>query len=85
MKKWLRIGLDVVERFDKKSPVMVYDYHDHPRDIVEDIQLMELFLKANDFMNKYKGTDLKFTEKSLKEFKKSYIDEHELRSNLDYN
>ena len=41
---------------------MVYDYHDHPRDIVEDTQLMELFLKANDFMNKYKGTDLKSTE-----------------------
>lgn len=67
----------------KSSPVMIYDYHDHPRDIVEDTKLMELFLRANDFMRKYKGTDLKFTEKSLREFKKSYIDELELRSNIE--
>lgn len=35
-------------------------------------------------MNKYSGADLNFTENSLKEFKKSYIDELELQSNLKY-
>ena len=39
----------------------------------------------NDFINKYSGTDLNFTEESLKAFKNSYIDELELQSNLKYN
>lgn len=69
----------------KKSQVRIYDYHNNPRDIVEDKRLVDLFLRVNDFMNNYCGTDLIFTEESLKAFKNSYIDELELQSNLKYN